>query len=342
MPTQQAKSQNKLQAIPTNIITGFLGAGKSSAILHLLKHKPHSERWAVLVNEFGEIGIDAQLIGKQSQNHGGIYIREVAGGCMCCSAGLPMSIALNQLLRQSRADRLLIEPSGLGHPLEVLAVLQSQHYRDVLQIEKSLTLVDARKLSDQRYRQHPSFQQQLAIADVIVANKLDLYQASDIAALEDYAGEKCSLNPQLLFTKQGAIEPECLHGPTLANPEFDAKTARLANIKPTEQESKPKAPIPAVGYLSASNSDGDFHSIGWRIAPSKVFSRAKVLAFFKQLKAERMKAVLITDEGVFAYNYTPQALSEAELDDCLESSAEIIATQLEPNWEESLLSCLIA
>ena len=69
---------NRIEAVPTNIITGFLGVGKTSAILHLLKSKPDNERWAVLVNEFGEIGVDGSLFQGQHSEDGNVFIREVA------------------------------------------------------------------------------------------------------------------------------------------------------------------------------------------------------------------------------------------------------------------------
>ncbi|GAL28505.1 putative metal chaperone [Vibrio variabilis] len=72
--------------VPTNIITGFLGVGKTTTILNLLKDKPENENWAVLVNEFGEVGIDGAMMAD-----GGAMIKEVPGGCMCCTAGVPMS-----------------------------------------------------------------------------------------------------------------------------------------------------------------------------------------------------------------------------------------------------------
>ena len=75
--------------IPTNIITGFLGVGKTTTILQLLKDKPEGEKWAVLVNEFGEIGIDGAILSDQ-----GALIKEVPGGCMCCTAGVPMSVGI--------------------------------------------------------------------------------------------------------------------------------------------------------------------------------------------------------------------------------------------------------
>ena len=112
--------QDLVHAVPTNIITGFLGVGKTSTILHLLKNKPGRERWAVLVNEFGEIGIDGSLVEGRHGYEQGVVVREVPGGCMCCAAGLPMQVALNQLLVKARPDRLLIEPTGSGQPKDCL------------------------------------------------------------------------------------------------------------------------------------------------------------------------------------------------------------------------------
>ena len=178
--------QGVVHAVPTNIITGFLGVGKTSTILHLLENKPGNERWAVLVNEFGEIGIDGSLFEGQRGDKQGVVIREVPGGCMCCAAGLPMQVALNQLLVKARPDRLLIEPTGLGHPKEVLNVLLSIHYRESLSLQKTLTLLDARKLSDSRYTSHETFNQQIAVADTVIGNKLDLYEDKDQEKLIAY------------------------------------------------------------------------------------------------------------------------------------------------------------
>ena len=94
---RQHKPENtlvkKFHPIPTNIITGFLGTGKTTSILHLLRHNTGGEKWAVLVNEFGEVGIDGALL-----TPGAFAVKEVPGGCMCCAAGLPTQIALNKLI----------------------------------------------------------------------------------------------------------------------------------------------------------------------------------------------------------------------------------------------------
>ena len=167
-----------LHAIPCNVITGFLGAGKTTAILELLKQKPTDERWAVLVNEFGEVGIDGSLYNGSESEANGLFVREVPGGCMCCTAGLPMQIALNRLLTAARPHRLLIEPTGLGHPREILESLSAEHYREVLDLKSTLALVDARKVHDERYTQHASFRQQLAILVALILDMIEVFRAS--------------------------------------------------------------------------------------------------------------------------------------------------------------------
>ena len=184
----------RLSGIKTNIITGFLGAGKSTAILHLLHSKPSTERWAILVNEFGEIGVDGGLLKGQAPVRDDVMVFEIPGGCMCCAAGLPMEMALSQLFFLASPDRLIIEPTGLGHPAEVLSVLASDAYRDCLALHTTVALVDARNMADDRHSQHPSFIQQLEIADVILANKADLATNSDLQRLSTYLEQ---LNLQL-------------------------------------------------------------------------------------------------------------------------------------------------
>lgn len=329
------KVSEKLIAIPTNIITGFLGAGKTSAILHLLQSKPSDERWAVLVNEFGEIGVDGSLFQGQHNEDQQVYIREVPGGCMCCASGLPMQVALNQLLARARPHRLLIEPTGLGHPIEVMEVLSADHYRQVLTIEKTVTLVDARKLDDTRYTDHQAFNQQMAIADIIVGNKQDLYQARHKAQLEDYAKDKASPEVRVVLTEQGKIPIGLLHGATSIS--VQAHHHRQGNINNNNLNDEP---IPECGYIKAINEGEGFHSIGWRFEPSKLFGHRKLFAFLSGIVAERMKAVFITKEGVYGYNLTSDALTEIELDDCMESRIEIIASKVSEEWEEQLLACI--
>ena len=133
---------------------------------------------------------------------------------MCCTAGLPMHMAMTMLLARARPDRLLIEPSGLGHPKEVMSILTNEHYKETLSVGATLTLVDARKVSDSRYTEHETFNEQLEMGDVIVATKADLYQDSDFAALQSYLADNDLLNGRTLVQSiDGSISLSLLNEP---------------------------------------------------------------------------------------------------------------------------------
>ncbi len=328
----------KIRAVPTNIITGFLGAGKTTAILHVLKFKPKNERWAVLVNEFGEIGVDGSLVEGQHTNEQGVFIREVPGGCMCCVAGLPMQIALNELLTRAHPDRLLIEPTGLGHPEEVLQVLSAEHYREVLSLQKILTLVDARKLSDTRYSTDETFRQQVSIADIVVGNKTELYQDIHVPMLEEYFARYASPNTRMILTRNGQVSPAVLEGATAAV----AKNAHHHHHATQQRPLLSELPFPECGYLKAHNEGEGFQSVGWRFSPRHVFAHDRLFNVLSGIQAERMKAVFITDQGVFAYNLTSDALMEYALDECMESRIEIISVLADEALEAQLVGCITA
>ncbi|MGF1770347.1 GTP-binding protein [Enterovibrio makurazakiensis] len=334
-----SSKSNEIHAVPTNIITGFLGVGKTSAILHLLKSKPPNERWAVLVNEFGEIGVDGSLFEGTHSKQQGVFIREVPGGCMCCAAGLPMQIALSQLLSEARPDRLLIEPTGLGHPNEVLEVLTSEYYREVLSLQRTLTLVDARTLSDSRYTDHATFNQQIAMADVVVGNKVDLYREGDTSMLANYVKENAAPQTDIVLSQNGDIPFSLLFGPS-ANHLLN----RHGHHHHHHKQSAPlvsELPLPESGFLKAENQDEGYSSVGWRFSASKVFDYRKLSAFLLTIQAMRMKAVFITNTGVFGYNLTLDALAEMELDDAMESRIEIISDRQYDDLEPDLLTCVL-
>ncbi|MBO6225763.1 MAG: GTP-binding protein, partial [Psychrobacter sp.] len=117
------KKSTVFQNIPCTLVTGFLGAGKTTVINQLLASKPVDERWALLINEFGRIGIDGSLLASSQDeaiDKNSIAIREVSGGCICCTSQLPLQIAISRLLSDHHPQRLIIEPTGLAHPRELI------------------------------------------------------------------------------------------------------------------------------------------------------------------------------------------------------------------------------
>ena len=249
-------SKKSISQIPTNIITGFLGVGKTTVIQHLLAQKPKHERWAVLVNEFGEVGIDGNIFSGSKGDQTNITISQLPGGCMCCTNGLPMQMALNLLLAKSNPHRLLIEPTGLGHPKEVLAVLSNEYYREVLNLQATLTLIDSRKIQDKRYTLNATFNEQLEIAEVVVANKADLYGPADFPALLEYIEDRFGLDKKLLYQVQhGAVDLEWLERPASKENQENHQNkisaeGSLASVSCIE--------APAEGFVSLDNSGEGF------------------------------------------------------------------------------------
>lgn len=192
--------------IPVHLITGFLGVGKTTSINHLLAQKPAGERWALVVNEFGQIGVDASLM----QASDTVQIKEIPGGCICCALGLTLSVTLVNLLQRFKPDRLLIEPTGLGHPAGIIDLLTGEQFSDVLELRPVVNLVDPRQLDDPRVLAHDTFQDQIALADILVFNKTDLASPDQLQRALQQAHQLFPPKLAVLCCEQGQVPAQVL------------------------------------------------------------------------------------------------------------------------------------
>jgi G3E family GTPase len=280
--------------IQVNLITGFLGSGKTTTLLHLLAHKPANENWAVLVNEFGEIGIDGALLAES-----GAVLKEIPGGCMCCVNGLPMQVGLNMLLRQHPLDRLLIEPTGLGHPKQILDMLSAEAYQPWLTLQASLTLIDPRQLSDTRIRENENFRDQLAAADIIIANKQDRWQEADRQALEQWHAAQPG-DRQLICTEYGRIDPALL-----AQPRRNLRVLPQGELHHQHQRDSGLAALRVdrhVPWRRALNQGQGYYACGWAFDSDTVFDTVGILEWARLAPVERVKGVMRIAEGAVSIN----------------------------------------
>ncbi|MGM3174241.1 CobW family GTP-binding protein [Dickeya lacustris] len=277
-----------------NLITGFLGSGKTTTIKHLLSQKPDDEIWAVLVNEFGEIGIDGALL-----TDAGALIKEIPGGCMCCVNGLPMQVGLNMLL-QKKPHRLLIEPTGLGHPKQILSLLTAAAYQPWLQLQATLCLLDPRQLNDSRCTENENFRDQLAAADVIVANKEDTWQQSDRDALNQWYQQYGQARRVLNLT-QGQLDPAILD---LARENH----AQLPDGQHHHGDSAAKTGLAALKlqgqerWRRALNQGQGYFACGWVFDSETQFDTVKVLEWVRLAPVNRVKGVMRIAEGTLVVN----------------------------------------
>jgi G3E family GTPase len=164
--------------VPVTLLTGYLGSGKTTLLNRILTEQ-HGQKIAVIVNEFGEVGIDHQLIIDADEE-----IFEMNNGCICCTVrGDLIRIIGNLMQRRDKFDRLVIETTGLADPAPVIQTffvdddVQAQTHLDAV-----VTMVDAKHIL--QHWDAEEVQEQIAFADVIALNKIDLVSGADLDALE--------------------------------------------------------------------------------------------------------------------------------------------------------------
>ncbi|OQW51217.1 CobW family GTP-binding protein [Candidatus Raskinella chloraquaticus] len=167
------------EQIPVTVLTGYLGAGKTTLLNRILS-EPHGKRYAVIVNEFGEVGIDNDLVVGADEE-----VFEMNNGCICCTVrGDLIHIIDNLMKRRGRFDAIIIETTGLADPAPVAQTFfVDQDVRAKTRLDAVVTVVDAKHLVA-RLDDAPEAQDQIAFADVILLNKTDLVSEDDLKAVE--------------------------------------------------------------------------------------------------------------------------------------------------------------
>jgi len=167
------------EKIPVTVLTGYLGAGKTTLLNRILT-EPHGQRFAVIVNEFGEIGIDNDLIVGADEE-----IFEMTNGCVCCTVRGDLVRILDGLMkRKGKFDAIIVETTGLADPAPVAQTFfVDEDVQKNARLDAVVTVADAKWLSD-RLKDAPEAKNQIAFADVIVLNKTDLVSKAELNEVE--------------------------------------------------------------------------------------------------------------------------------------------------------------
>jgi len=306
--------------IPTNIISGFLGAGKTTAIQHLIKHKPQADSWAIVVNEFGQIGVDGKLL----QNDG-VAVKEIPGGCLCCVASQSFSVGLNQIIKQHKPNRIIIEPTGLGHPKKLIDTLSGEFYESVLDLKAVINLLDARNLSKPRYLQHETFMSQIAMADVLVANKVDQYTEKDREVFYQFVSGLDQPKAHIEMLQQARINISWLDIEHDQQRKVDFSTAHKMH---SHSENLVK-PVDATWQIIEGHADG-YNSISWQLNASIVFNQENLISWLttlrRETKLDRIKAIINTENAWLSINMTEHESEILDIDPHINNVLEMISS----------------
>ena len=167
------------QRIPVTVVTGFLGSGKTTLINRILGEQ-HGRKIAVIVNEFGEVSIDGQIIVQEDQED----LVEFNNGCLCCTVRGDLIDTLSKLQERSELDAILIETTGLADPAPVASTFfLADEIKSKIKLDSFVALADAVNL-EQNLLQSEEAQEQIAFADIILINKTDLVTKEQLKVIE--------------------------------------------------------------------------------------------------------------------------------------------------------------
>jgi G3E family GTPase len=275
-------------AVPVHIVAGFLGTGKTTAIRHQLAARTH-EKVAVIVNDFGDAGLDeAVLAGEQS-----FAIRNIPGGCVCCTAPEGFVDALGAVLAE-QPDRLIIEPTGLARPQDIVDTIRRSPHKDALALGPLVVLVDPARLGAKSHDEAELIALQAGIADVLVANRTDLASADALAKFDALADSLWPPPLSVHKTTRGKLPAAAFEWPADEGARLPRAADGAAGAHDREH---------GHAHSHASTSAHSVRSFRW--SPDTVFSRERIsraaLRASEGLagaKLARWKGIFRTDEGV--------------------------------------------
>ena len=173
------QAENQAEKIPVTVLTGYLGAGKTTLLNRILS-EPHGKKYAVIVNEFGEIGIDNELVVGADEE-----VFEMNNGCICCTVrGDLIRIIEGLMRRKGKFDAIIVETTGLADPAPVAQTFfVDENVGRKTKLDAVVTVADAKWLKD-RLKDAPEAKNQIAFADVILVNKTDLVSDGELREVE--------------------------------------------------------------------------------------------------------------------------------------------------------------
>jgi len=269
-----------MDKIQVNIISGFLGSGKTTAIINILSQKPADEQWAVIINEFGKISIDSQTL--RSFSPTGIVF-DISGGCICCSAKGYFQENLEKIVQSGSYSRIIIEPSGLGG-IDMVSDLVSN--MPDLKLMPVICLVDIYGIENPRLQLNPIYRMQILKSDVIVFSKCDLITV--LAEQENLIGKF-----KLLF-------PGKKHNLSTSVNIFLSYLSGNDNPKNPEQNNF-RMNLPANSNLT----DRNFKEENFIFTSDTIFNADHLTCFFiDRPQIVRAKGHIRTEKGWNLFNFT--------------------------------------
>ena len=320
--------------IPVHVLSGFLGVGKTTAVKDLLARRADRERIAVVVNEFGTLGVDGALLSDCAS----CILREVPGGCVCCTAMADLEASLEEVCDLVGPTRFVLEPTGLARPSELVDLLRGPRWAQRFDVRPVITLLDPQQDLPKAYAESALFRDQVDTGDVLVVNRCDLASEDEILRVEEWARALAPPKLRIVRAAHGVLPDE---------------------IWDLERET----PAPAAGLLEAntththlqgnSNSLEGYVGRGVAEPPERIFDADLLFAAFQALlsgsltkgRVARAKGIFHTTAGWRVHEIAGGRLSTQTTSWRRDSRVDVILKNPEDRdfleWEEMLGEALV-
>lgn len=293
------------------------------------------------------VSIDDVLMENQS---GDVQIQELAGGCFCCTTSAMMDTVLMQFIRRTKPDRLLIEPSGAGHPARVIDALRGERFRQALDLRATICLVDPKDYENPRVTNSEGFHDQIQMSDVVAVNWTDKRERSQIDRCLSWIEQFDP--PKLLIaeTKHGHLDSAWLdlsgtvvrpplfpHAHSVDHHHDDANSASISSHEPQPSIGMVvlKSPIQPGRPLRLENEGGGQRACGWIFSPEERFDREQLFDFLATLNpVQRVKGVFHCDDDWWMINRSGSTTTVKESAYRRDSRCEIITNEADPIWTD--------
>ncbi len=323
--------------IPAHVITGPLGSGKTTVIARLLAEKPPAENWVVLLNEYSDSGIDALTVAAAAR--GAYDVRLIPGGCLCCTGEDDFRRNLRRLVTEVRPARVIVEPSGIGHPSGIVEELLGHEAAGQLRLDGIVSLVDPARLEAALDGSDALLRDQLDIGDALVLTKSDLADGTQLAAFAALLGRVAPAKAWTGTSRHGVLPRAALEaGRGTARRAVRLRSTPTLHVaaRPAGSDSYPVGHSDRSSGALAGVPGGERRSLrqldhagaSWRFDRAVCFDEARVQTVLGPLmeRFARFKAVLrVAEDRWVLVQHEGSALTLRESSWRRDSRAELIA-----------------
>lgn len=276
-----------------DIISGFLGAGKTTLIKKLLEESLENEKLVIIENEFGQVGIDGSIL-----KNTGIAIKEISSGCICCTLVGDFEIAILDVINKYKPDRIIIEPSGVGKLSDVIKVCTTSKLKDLLTINMLLVVVDVLKYQLFISNFGEFYENQIKNAKTIILSRT---QKVDNKKLESITASIHKLNNRasIITTPWESLKAERI----LAVAEGDGAVSLEQQIR-NEKKIVLKKPSHEAGCkCGCKGSNPSNHAANevfdvWGIETPRIFSEAELRHMLEDISNEKLYGTVLRGKGI--------------------------------------------